>query len=89
LTDLLKGYILAASEVKSVTWLLTQAFNKAARLSDDLQDQLARQLLDEIEGESRWDRTLAESAEQLDQLAEKAEQEYRAGNTREIGFDEL
>jgi len=68
-----------------MTRLLTQAFKKASRLSDDLQDQIAQELLDDIEGESRWDQTLADSAEQLDQLAEKAEQEYRAGNAKEMG----
>lgn len=36
-----------------------------------------------------WDQTLANSQDKLDWLDEKAEAEYRAGKTMEIGFDEL
>jgi len=68
-----------------MTRLLTQAFKKASKLSEDLQDQIARELLEEIEGESHWDQTLAESEEQLELLAEKAAQQYRAGNIRLSG----
>lgn len=72
-----------------MTRLLTAAFKKASRLSDDLQDQIARELLEDIEGESRWDQTLTDSQRQLEQLAEKAAQEHHAGNTTELGFDDL
>ena len=72
-----------------MTRLLTQAFKKASELPDDIQDQLAEELLEEIEWESRWDDTLARSQEKLDELAGKAEREYHAGKTQEIGFDEL
>ncbi len=72
-----------------MTRLLAQAFEKAARLSDDLQDQLAQELLEEIEWESRWDQTLANTQGKLEQLADKAEQDYRAGKTKESGFDDL
>jgi hypothetical protein len=46
-------------------------------------------MLEEIEWESRWDRTLANSQEKLERLAERAAREYRAGKTKEMGFDEL
>lgn len=72
-----------------MTELLAQAFEKASRLPQDLQDQLARELLEEIEWESSWDRTLANSQEKLERLADKAEHEYRAGKVRESGFDDL
>ena len=72
-----------------MTELLSQAFQKASELPDSVQDELARQLLDEMTGESRWDETLAESQEKVDQLAEKAIGEYKAGATKEMGFDEL
>ena len=72
-----------------MTQLLMQAFEKASALSEELQDQIAQQLLVELEGEARWDRTLAESQDKLDLLAEKTEREYRAGKTKEMGFDEL
>jgi hypothetical protein len=73
----------------NVTQLLTQAFEKASQLPDGLQDQLAREVLEEIEAEGRWDQTLADSQDKLDRLAEKALEEYRAGKTKEMGFDEL
>ena len=72
-----------------MTKLLTHAFKKASRLSEDLQDQLAQELLEEMEGETRWDQTLADSQETLERLAEQAEQEFRAGKTKEMGFDDL
>ena len=46
-------------------------------------------ILEEIEWESRWDKTLAESQDKLDQLAQKALDEYQSGKTKEMGFDEL
>ena len=72
-----------------MTKLLAEAFDKASKLSEGIQDDLARQLIDEIEWEARWDKTLATSHEKLDRLADKALQEYRAGKTKEMGFDEL
>ena len=67
-----------------MTKLLAQAFEKASALSEDLQDQLAQELLEELEGEARWDQTL-QSQEKLGRLSEKAAEEYRAGRTREMG----
>ena len=72
-----------------MTNLLTQAFQQAAGLPDSLQDQLAQEVMEEIECERRWDKTLAESQDKLDQLAEKALAEYKAGKTKEMGIDEL
>ena len=68
-----------------MTELPTQAFEHASRLPDNLQDQLARELLDELQGESRWDQALADSQDKLEQLAEKAERNYRAGKTKSVG----
>ncbi len=72
-----------------MTKLLTEAFEEASRLPEGLQDQLARELLDELASEGRWETTLAESQSKVDQLAEKALAEYKAGRTKEAGFDEL
>ena len=72
-----------------MTKLLTQAFEKASGLPDDLQDQLAIEVIEEIEWESRWDQTLAHSQDKLERMAEKAAKEYRSGKTKEMGFDEL
>jgi ribosome biogenesis GTPase A len=72
-----------------MTKLLTEAFERASSLPEDLQDQLAQEFLEEIAWEARWDETLRGSQDKLDRLAEKAEQDYRAGKTKEMGFDEL
>lgn len=72
-----------------MTNLLAQAFQKASQLPENLQDELASELLEEIEWESRWDETLAKSQDKLDQMAQKALDEYRSGKTKEMGFDEL
>jgi hypothetical protein len=44
------------------------------------EDQLAMEVIDEIEWESRWDQTLTNSQNKLEQMAEKAEKEYRSCN---------
>jgi len=67
-----------------MTKLLAEAFAKASALDDELQDQLARELLEEIDWESRWDQTLTSTPEKLDLLAQKAEQDFRAGKTRKL-----
>ncbi len=72
-----------------MTKLLAQAFEKASELPENLQDELARELLQELAGEALWDQTLAESTEAVDKLAEQALKEHRAGRTRKMGFDEL
>lgn len=72
-----------------MTKLLAQAFEKASQLPGNLQDDLARALLDELTWEVRWDQALAESSDKLDRMAEKAIEDYQAGRTKEIGFDEL
>jgi hypothetical protein len=75
-----------------MTQLLTEAFQQASQLPESLQDQVAqeiREVLEEVESEGRWDETLAASQDQLDRLGQKALEEYRAGRTKEMGFDEL
>ena len=72
-----------------MTKLLAKVFEEASRLPEKLQDQLARELLDGLAWESRWETTLAESRSNVDRLAEKAVAEFKAGRTKEAGFDEL
>jgi hypothetical protein len=72
-----------------MTKLLTKVFKKASELPDNLQDQFAQEFLDELVWESRWGETLAKSRDKVDQLAEKAAKEYKAGRTRAMGFDDL
>ena len=72
-----------------MTKLLAEAFEKASKLPENLQDELARDLLEELTGEARWDQTLAQSADALDEMAEQAVKEHRAGRTKRMGFDKL
>jgi hypothetical protein len=72
-----------------MTALLQEAFKKASALPTEVQELVAKELIEEIEWETRWDRTLAESQHVLDQLTTRAMQEYREGKTEEKGFDEL
>ena len=52
-----------------MTLLLKQAFEKASQLPEELQDQLAQEVLEDIAGELQWDATLAQSEDLLEQLA--------------------
>ena len=72
-----------------MTELLEKAFRLASKLPQDLQDQLAAELLQELADEQRWDETLSASAPELERLADQALEEYRQGSTIEQGIDEL
>ena len=50
---------------------------------------MAAQLLQELADEAKWDTAFAGSAEKLARLAAEALEEYRAGRTEELGFDEI
>jgi len=68
-----------------MTTLLKEAFDKVTTLPEPLQDQIAHQLLEEVE----WDKTFSESQDVLDRLAQKALDEFESGKTHELGFDDL
>jgi hypothetical protein len=68
---------------------LKKAFEKANKLPAAAQEQLAEQLLEEIEGETKWDDTLAASQPLLDRLAKQALDAKRGGTTKAGGFDQL
>lgn len=72
-----------------MTALLSQAFNKAAELPETVQEQIAQQLLENIEAELKWDQTFAKTQDQLAKLADKALQEIKAKRVKKMGFDEL
>jgi hypothetical protein len=73
----------------TMTRLLTKAFKEASRLSEEAQDEIAVRLLEEIEGEERWDETLARTPDVLERLADKALEDFKAGRTKKLGFDDL
>lgn len=73
-----------------MTQLLTEAFHKSQGLPDYLQDELAKQLLEDIEDELQWQRALSqEELSLLDSLASQALQDSAQGKTEEGGFDAL
>ncbi len=74
-----------------MTELLEQAFKKAQKLSKDLQDELAQQLLEDIENELKWQESLSDPDADLDVLEEMAQLaliEDQEGKTEEKGFSE-
>jgi len=72
-----------------MTELLRKAFEKASKLPAHEQDALASVLLNEIEGEQRWDSTLAETQDELAGLADAALAEHRAGKTDTLDPENL
>ena len=74
-----------------MTELLEQAFKKAQKLSNLLQDELAQQLLEDVENELKWQESLSDSDVNLDAIEEMAQMalvEDREGKTEEKGFGE-
>ena len=55
-----------------MTVSLEKAFAQASQLSEEIQDGLARQMLQDIRGELKWDKTLAQSQAVLEKMARKA-----------------
>lgn len=72
-----------------MTELLRKAFEEASKLPAQEQDALASVLLDEIEGEQKWDATLAETQDELTGLADAALAEHRAGKTETLDPEKL
>lgn len=54
-----------------MTIRLKKAFDKAARLPDELQNELADELIADIEAESRWDQTFKDTQDKLAKMADK------------------
>jgi hypothetical protein len=73
-----------------MTSLLAEAFNKAQNLPIHLQDELAQQLIEDIESELQWQQTLSQPPSPiLEELARKALKDSLEGKTQQMGFDEL
>jgi hypothetical protein len=67
-----------------MTELLKKAFEEASKLSESEQDSLARWLMNEITSERKWEKAFAESEDILDELADEALGEYKAGKTKPL-----
>lgn len=72
-----------------MTDLLSKALEKMAVLSPEVQDELAKQILDDIQNEYKWESAFHKSQDKLEELAKKAVDEYQEGKTENLGFDEL
>ncbi|MBN1355755.1 hypothetical protein JXA40_05730 [bacterium] len=72
-----------------MTKILKKAFDEVSKLPIDLQNQIAQELIDEIEWEMKWDETLENSSDFLEHLANSALNDFERGQTLEKGIDEL
>jgi|APLow6443716910_1056828.scaffolds.fasta_scaffold357145_2 hypothetical protein len=72
-----------------MTNLLTEAFNKAQTLPESIQNELAQQLIEDIENELKWQKTLSKPNSLFEKLAKKALKDSKEGKTKVMGIDEL
>jgi len=68
---------------------MAQAFERAAALPPDVQDELGGLFIAEIESEVRWQRAFDQSQDELARMGREALEEYHAGRTKQMGWDEL
>jgi hypothetical protein len=80
--------LVSGEEIAIMTTLLSQAFDTASKLPEALQEQIASQLLEDIDAELKWEQAFANSQDQLAKLADKALEDFKAGRVKKMGFDE-
>ncbi len=74
-----------------MTALLEQAFKEAQKLPNELQNEIAQQLLEDIDGELKWQETLSNpdiDIDVIEAMAQVALREDEEGKTEEKGFGE-
>ncbi|MDD5273960.1 MAG: hypothetical protein PHU14_14740 [Methylovulum sp.] len=70
--------------------LLEKVIQQAATLPIDIQDEIARQWLEDIENEINWQKTLQQpQGLRLAELAQEALRQSAQGETVAKGFDEI
>lgn len=69
--------------------LLEMAITEVRKLPEDKQDAIAALIIEELEGERRWDSAFASSQDKLSKLAQKARADRSANRGREMGFDDV
>ncbi len=69
--------------------LLQKAFEEAAKLPDEEQEQFAEWVLNELASEKKWLKAFEGSHDKLSDLADEALSEYRSGKTQELDPDNL
>lgn len=52
--------------------LLSEAIKRIEKLPPDLQDEIAEQIMDDIENERNWQETLSKPQKKIERLAEEA-----------------
>jgi len=67
-----------------MTELLEDALRKVAALPQEEQDAIAFQIIETLEDEAAWKKTMARAPEKLLRLAEEALRENRQDETRPI-----
>ena len=72
-----------------MTELLEQAIAKIKNLPESEQDTIATIILEELEDETKWDKSFANSQDLLASLAGEAMEEYAAGETEELDLEQL
>ena len=72
-----------------VTTLLEKAFEKIAGLPEIEQNIYAKNLLDEVASEKRWDRDFSESEDLLSQMADDALDALKKNHTKPLTQDQL
>lgn len=75
------GILFSVRPINNMTSLLKKAFDKASQLPADTQDELARQLLEDLESEHMWASAFDSSSDKLGKPAKEALKEYRAGKS--------
>jgi len=72
-----------------MTTLLETAFEKISALPEIEQNIYAKNLLEEIESEKKWDSSFSESEDLLFQMADDALKDYKTNNTKPLTQDQL
>lgn len=77
-------HVPVSSVPKDMIGLLEKALKRIEALPEAEQDAIAAQILETIEDEEEWDRTLRADRERFRALADEALEEHRRGETRPI-----
>ena len=72
-----------------MTKLLKKAFEEASKLPELEQNVLAKQLLNELVAEKKWEKAFADSEDILSRLADEAIDEHKQGRTKPLDIDSL
>jgi hypothetical protein len=70
--------------LNGMTQLLEDALRKVGKLSEDEQNAIASQILETLEDEENWEKTLRKNPAKLRKLAAKALEDHRRGKTEPL-----